>query len=146
MNFVDTKPNLTDADIDELESTLGFAFPLDLRQHYLVHNGGQPVPRFFVKGDEMFAIEEFLPIKFGMRGERFEDAYRDIVVGNDLFPKKLIPFANDAGGDYFCYSLREGEEGAIVFYQSEYFYDPAKSVIFLSGSFDDFLKSLVKED
>jgi len=141
--FVGAKPRVSDADIDAIEEALGFVLPDDLRQHYLTHNGGQPTARFFRKNDEIFAIEEFLPIKFGMRGERLEDAYEDIVVGNDLFPQGLIPFANDAGGDYFCYSLRNGEEGAIVFYQSEYFDDPERSVVFLSKSFQDFLSALV---
>lgn len=145
MKFIDTKPSLTNADINEFETTLGFALPSDLREHYLAYNGGQPVPRFFPKGDEVFAVEEFLPIKFGIRRERFEDAYQDIVVGNDLFPSKLIPFANDAGGDYFCYSLRDRAEGSVVFYQSEYYDDPSRCVVTLSRSLNEFLASLVDE-
>lgn len=146
MTFVDTAPAVSDAELDELEATLGFPLPPDLRQHFLRFNGGRPVPNLFKKGDEYFPVNEFLPVKYGMRGTRFEDTYFDLVQGNDLFPNGLIPIASDAGGDYFCYSINPRNNGAICFYQSDYYDDPARSVVDLADSLESFLGSLVSDE
>lgn len=145
MKFVDTKPPVSDVDLDGVEIALGFPLPEDLRKHYLHFNGGRPVPNLFRKSGEVFSVQEFLPIKYGMHGERFEDTYKELVVGNDFFPGELIPIASDAGGDYFCYSMRDGEKGAILFYQSDYYDDPARAIVPLCESLKEFLDSLVSD-
>jgi cell wall assembly regulator SMI1 len=146
MKILDAKSSLSDADISTVETALGFTFPADLRHHYLVANGGRPVPNLFQKGDEYFSVHEFLPILHGLVGARFEDTYRDLVVDNDLFPTNLIPFAIDAGGDYFCYSLRPEAAGQIFFYQSDYYDDPVRAVVYLSPDLGTFFNSLVSDD
>lgn len=145
VKIIDAAPSVSDAQLNELETQLGFLFPDDLRQHYLRFNGGRPVPNLFPKGDEYFSVNEFLPIKHGMRGTRFEDTYADLVQGNDLFPKNLIPIASDSGGDYFCYSVEPGKIGAICFYQSDYYDDPLRAVIYLADNLEIFLNSLVSD-
>lgn len=145
IKIIDPAPSISNAELDELEAHFGFSLPEDLRQHYLHFNGGRPVPNLFRKDDEYFSINEFLPIKYGMRGVRFEDTYADLVQDNDLFPKSLIPIASDSGGDYFCYSLKSGEVGAICFYQSDYYDDPSRAIVYLAKSLKFFLSSLVSD-
>lgn len=43
-------------------------------------NGGRPVPNLLQKDDDYFAVNEFLPIKYGTPGARFEDTCVDLVV------------------------------------------------------------------
>jgi cell wall assembly regulator SMI1 len=143
--FIDTAPPISDGELDEVEASLGFSLPKDLRLHYLRFNGGRPVPCLFQKDDEYFPINEFLPIRYGMRGARFEDTYADLVQGNALFPANLIPIASDSGGDFFCYSLRPGKIGAIFFYQSDYYDDPSRAIVYLASNLEDFLNSLVSD-
>ena len=48
--FEDTAPPLSELDIERVERRLGVRLPQDLREHYLLHNGGTPRPEFFVSG------------------------------------------------------------------------------------------------
>jgi cell wall assembly regulator SMI1 len=146
MKILDTKPSVSDADISRVEMALAFSFPEDLKKHYLRANGGRPVPNLLPKGDEHFAVHEFLPILHGIVGARFEDTYRDLVLDSKFFPKNLVPFAIDAGGDYFCYSLEPRTFGQIFFYHSDYYDDLSRAVVFLSLDFGTFLNSLVSDD
>ena len=143
MNFINTKPAITAADFDGVDRELGFPLPDDLRAHYLRFNGGHPVPNVFSKGGDLFAIQEFLPIKYGKRGDCLEDTYKTIVIGNEHFPSNMIPIAYDAAGDYFCYSTDPSDFGKIYFFQSEYFDDPKRALVFLTNDFPTFLASLV---
>lgn len=145
-NIINLAPPITEMDLAEIENRLGLVLPEDLRQHYLRFNGGHPLQNLFPKAGEYFSISEFLPIKYGTRGARLEDAYVDIVQGNDQFPSDLIPIANDAGGDFFCYCLAPDNLGAISFYQSDYYDDPSRAVVHLAKDLKGFLNSLVAED
>lgn len=146
VKIIDLAPSIDNAELDEIEAQLGFSFPEDLRQHYLHFNGGRPVPNLFLRNDEYFSVAEFLPIKYGDRGARFEDTYSMLVQGNNLFPKSMIPIASDSGGDFFCYSLKPEETGSIYFYQSDYYDDPSRAIVHLADSLEHFLNSLVLEE
>lgn len=146
VKIIDDAPVISNSELDELENRLGFKFPDDLRQHYLRFNGGRPRPNLFLKDGEYFHVNEFLPIKYGAPGARFEDTYKDIVQGNELFPKNLIPIASDSAGDYFCYSLENGKFGAICFYQSDYYDDPLRAVVYLADNLEIFINSLVSDE
>ncbi|MGC5808096.1 SMI1/KNR4 family protein [Ralstonia pseudosolanacearum] len=142
---MDRKPNVEKVDLDVLESRFGFSFPDDLREFYLRGNGGRPMPNLFPKEGEYFSVHEFLPIKHGMRGALFEDTYADLISEGGFFPKMAIPFAIDAGGDYFYYSLEPGKFGEICFYQSDYVNDPSRAIVHLAPSLREFLDGLVVE-
>ena len=146
VKIIDDAPVISNAELDELENRLGFKFPEDLRRHYLRSNGGRPVPNLFLKDDEYFTVNEFLPIKYGAPGTRFEDTYRDLVQGTELFPKNLLPIASDSAGDYFCYSLEQRKFGAICFYQSDYYDDPLRAVVYLAISLETFISSLISDE
>lgn len=145
LKILDRKPNIEKSDMDDLEGRFGFSFPDDLRDFYLRGNGGRPVPNLFPREGEYFAVHEFLPIKHGMRGALFEDTYADLISESSFFPKASIPFAIDAGGDYFYYNLEPGNVGEICFFQSDYFNDPSRAVVHLARSLAEFLDGLVAE-
>ncbi len=140
--FARTFPNLSSEDFRKLEGTMGMALPEDLRRHYESFNGGTPKKNTFIADDE-YRIKEFLPILYGAKGACLEDAYVDLVLNNKSFPKDVIPFASDGGGDYFCYCLSAERRGEVFFYQSDYYDDPARAVVWLAPTFNAFMKALV---
>lgn len=142
MKFLDTKPTPTARDFDAVAELLGFPLPQDLREHYSRFNGGHPVPSLFPKDGELYQVHDFFPIKYG---HSLEEAYRNVVVGNNLFPSYLIPIACDPGGDLFCYSVKPTQAGAIYIHQSDYYDDPERAVVFLSKDLASFLDALIAE-
>lgn len=47
--FEETASPLSELDIKRVENRLGIRLPQDLKEHYLLYNGGRPRPQFFVK-------------------------------------------------------------------------------------------------
>lgn len=142
MKFLNTKPTPSAEDFGAVADLLGFALPEDLREHYSRFNGGHPVPSLFPKGGELYEVHDFFPIG---HGHSLEEAYRNVVVGNERFPSHLIPIASDPGGDLYCYSVNPTEMGAIYLYQSDYYDDPGRALVFLSKDLSSFLAGLVKD-
>jgi cell wall assembly regulator SMI1 len=146
VKFEETERPLTEKDLDDVEKYIGTKLPIDLRNHYLAHNGGHPTPSFFQGDDDLYDIYFFLPMKTGNKNIGFEEKYRDLALANPYFPKGYIPFATDEFGDYFLYDIRPGHFGEIAFNQSDYFGDERRFVVKLSDSFAKFIESLVDED
>ncbi len=99
--FERTAPPLSELDIERVERRLGVRLPQDLREHYLLHNGGTPRPRFFVKDGEAYGIHEFFSMNTGDKGASFEKIYEILVHQTPEFPRRYIPFASEGTGDIF---------------------------------------------
>jgi hypothetical protein len=140
--FTRTLQTLSERDFKEVEESLGFRFPADVRRHYAQANGGRPKKNVFRKGDESFRVLAFLPIKYGEPGDTLEDTYRRIMGANPFFPVYLVPVAVDDGGDFYCFSRRDEDYGKIYCYRNEYFDEPKDAVIYLAPNLDNFLNSL----
>lgn len=145
VKFEDTERPLNESDLNDVERSIGTKLPIDLRKHYILHNGGRPVPRYFPCGGDLFGIHEFLSMMTRDKNTGFEETYRDLVLSNPYFPAGYIPFAVDEAGDYFLYSIRPGHFGEIWFNQSDYFGDESRFVVKLSDSLSKFIASLVDE-
>ena len=141
-HIVDLESPVNNADLIAIERRFGFSFPDTVRMHYLAFNGGRPVKNLFQKDGEYFQIQEFLPIKHGRAGCRFEDAYQDLVIDTPEFPKYLMPIAVDPGGDYYCVSMRPRDVECIYCHVHEYFDDPDRAVIYLARSINEFLNGM----
>ncbi len=144
--ILDTERSLSGTDVREIELTFDMSLPTSVRSHYLAFNGGRPSRNLFKKNGEYFQIHEFLPMKYGRKGCRFEDTYRDLVIGTPQFPKHLVPFAIDPGGDYYCVSVRSNEVGFVYCYMHDYFDDPARSLVFMAPSITEFVNGMVDEE
>jgi hypothetical protein len=136
---------LSELDIMRVERRLGVRLPQDIKEHYLMHNGGQPRPRFFVKDGEAYEVRKFLPMNRGDKGSSFENTYVMMVDQTPEFPRGYIPFAYDEGGDYFLYSVKSDSFGNIMFNESEYFGDDDRFVVFLAPTLGEFISSLTVE-
>ena len=65
----------------------------------------------------------------------------------EFFPKGLIAFAEDGGGNLICFDYRKGKDNAnppIVFWNHEA--DIGKDISFIADSFDEFLSMLKSEE
>ena len=139
-----SKQGLSANDLDEIQEQLNFRFPESMRQFYLSHNGGVPHPNCFQLDDDYWQVNEFLPIKFGRKGSLFEDTYNRLVTeGQDFFPRDLVPFAVDPGGDVFCFRISSGDVGAIYCWVAENHATPETATVRLAESFESFLEQLV---
>jgi cell wall assembly regulator SMI1 len=143
--FERTAPPLSELDIERVERRLGVRLPQDLREHYLLHNGGTPRPRFFVKDGEAYDVVCFHSMNPGDKESSFERIYEILVDLTPEFPRGYIPFADSSGGDLFIYSVNPESFGNIMFYQHEYFEDDDRYVVFLAPTFREFIDSLTEE-
>jgi cell wall assembly regulator SMI1 len=143
--FEETASPLSEVDIKRVERRLGIRLPQDLKEHYLLHNGGRPRPRFFVKDGEAYDVDKFLSMNTGARGSSFERTYTILVVQTPEFPRGYIPFASDEGGDHFMYSVKPDSFGNIMFNQHEDYGDDDRYVVFLAPTLREFINSLSEE-
>jgi len=142
--FLRTLQPLVVADFKDVQQSLGFALPAEIRNHYTHMNGGRPKNNIFRKGDETFRVLAFLPIKYGEPGDTLEETYRRVRSANPFFPEYLVPIAVDDGGDFYCFSRRDEDHGAIYYYRNDYFDEPQRAIVYLAPSLDSFLSSLGK--
>lgn len=143
--FERTAPPLSELDIERVERRLGVRLPQDLKEHYLLHNGGRPRPRFFIKDGEAYDVDCFYPMNTGAKEPSFEETFVMMVDQTPEFPRGFIPFADSSFGDMFIYSVRPESFGNIMFNQHEYFGDDDRYVVFLAPTLREFINSLSEE-
>lgn len=144
IEFLNEKESLVPADIDAVEAELGFRFPEQFRNHYLAHNGGMPMPNCLKRNGEYWSVNEIYSIKYGKKGGSLERCYNMVVVGGeDYFPRGLVPFAQDGGGDLYCFRVDGPREGSICCWQHEYPDHPERATVDLADDLDSFLAALV---
>lgn len=147
--FEKTASPLSELDIRRVERRLGIHLPQDLREHYLLHNGGSPRPGFFHKDGDAYGVGEFLTMNTenpGNKASSFEWTYVLLVDQTPEFPRGYIPFADDdTGGDLFLYSVKPDNFGSIMFYQHDC-YEDDRRVLFLARSLKEFINSLAALD
>lgn len=142
-----TKDNILETDLQELEKRFNFKFPSSIRDHYLLYNGGYPEKSLYVGNDSKdYVVDYFIPVK----NEKGQSLFSILPLLNDekIKPKWLIPFADEEGGNLFCFSISEKDNGAIYYYNHEFEYgeNPENHIMYLSESLPDFINSLVEYD
>lgn len=143
--MINTKKKLTLEDISGFEKKYKFLMPNEVKQHYLLYNGGYPEKPKYIKDGREYVINYFFSICCG-EGLALEKTMR-LLDDEKIFPKWLVPFANDEGGNFFCYSIKTGEEGKIYYYNHEFEYgeNPEKHIRVLSKSLKSFMNELQEE-
>jgi hypothetical protein len=142
--FERTASPLSELDIKRVENRLGIRLPQDLKEHYLLHNGGRPRPRFFVKDGEAYDVDCFYSMNTGAKGSSFERTYVMMVDQTPEFPRGYIPFADTTGAGFFMYSVNPESFGSIMFNQPEYYGDDERYVLFLAPTLRAFIESLTE--
>lgn len=125
------------SDLDACETILKRKLPSDFRQHYLKYNGGIPEDNLFPGNDEWEPLEVtgFFPIRHKKSAADPQSSllieHYHLMCAKDVIPDRMLPFAYDPGGNFFCLDM---EEGSVYFYATDAF-DPTLSVA------DNFLKA-----
>lgn len=120
LEFYDCEKNITEQEIQIIETKLETVFPEDFKKHYLTWNGGKPNKSLFLNEntyDVEIEIRDFIPMKFHqdfgddpdftLEG-RTQNEWKDLRI-----PNYLIPYAFDWGGNYICIHK---DNGTIFFY------------------------------
>lgn len=99
--------------IEKVERNLGVIFPKSYK-HYISNNNGGHIEGTYI--DES-GIKEIISFRFLILEEQILE-YCNIL--NGCTPKDIIPFATDAGGNYYCFDYKENQnEPKIVFLDHE---------------------------
>lgn len=121
---------LAPARLVAFEETLGASLPEPYRAHMLDHNGG------YVRGARQLNImHHVFGIHNGPDWARFPDRAR---IYDGLVPQRLLPIADDPGGNLICISLSGSDRGAICFWDHERASDPIGGVTMLAPDFAAF--------
>lgn len=106
--FSNCEAAVTAADLDHVESVVGRKLPAAFRDHYLQYNGGMPERTYWVdeaSGYEPSEVAAFKPIAHAEH--TLLSTYR-LMLKKQVLPARLLPFANDWGGNFFCLDLDTG--------------------------------------
>ena len=102
---------LTPAKLNAFEKSLGSTLPEPYRTHLLNHNGG------YVDGAKRLGnLHHVYGIHDGPGWARFHD--RSQMYGG-LVPERLLPIADDPGGNLICIVLSGPDRGALCFWDHE---------------------------
>jgi hypothetical protein len=140
-----TKENILEADLQVLEKIFNFIFPASFKNHYLLYNGGYPEKGLHVGNDyNEYVVDYFIPVK----NENGRSLFSILPLLNDekIKPSWLIPFADEEGGNLFCFSISEKDNGAIYYYNHEFEYgdNPENHIVYLAQSLPNFINNLVE--
>ena len=144
--FTETSPSVADSDLDGVEAAIGYSLPHALRRFLLEHNGGRAALNCFKsKTGSEFEINRFLGVKFraSPKEPTLEEVVDAMTVQKAGLPRNLIPFAEDAGGNYYCIDrLKE----RVVFCDHEHLADVPFVPTDVAESFETFISQLMSQD
>lgn len=119
-NFNNTERQISNNDLMIIEAMYKFTFPKDIREHYLTYNGGEPEKYVLRNGEDEYIVNGFIPIKYNLaKGATNLEFVLEILRKDNILPEWLIPFADDSGGNFYCFSIRKSDEGSIYYWSHE---------------------------
>ena len=120
LEFEKIGQNISLNEIKEFEEEVKIDLPQEVKEFYLLHNGGVPKQYIYRREDDIYVINHFMPIK----NEIYEDLTIEQVyvemIEDEIFPEKYLPFALEESGGYFLISLIREEYGYVYYWNSEY--------------------------
>ena len=135
-------------DLDRIEQKFHVKIPADVREHCLAYNGGYPEkPIFTDENGNEYSVDLFIPVRDGKK-RPMEKTLELLRADDGVIPEWLIPFAEEDGGNLFCFSVRESDLGAIYYYDHEFEYgeDPEEHITYLAESITAFINALTENE
>lgn len=136
------RPNacIEEKDLQDLEQEYNFKFPEDIKQFYLKYNGGRLEKDSYVVQDDTFIFQEFYSIKIGYStlNDKLDSNYAD-----DWWPKELIPFGYDGGGNSYCFHINNGK--IYYIYEDDCDDDGNVPIEYVAPDFLSFINNMVEE-
>jgi hypothetical protein len=130
----------------EVERRLGINFPASFTDCVKKYNSGCPVPNDFdfiypgMSSETLGCIASLL--SFDLHNQ--ENILELNLNPPEFFPKGLIAFGGDGGGDLLCFDYRNitlGQEPTVVYWSHDAFFED-EAVIPLAANFEEFLNML----
>lgn len=155
VRFSQTEAQISLAQINEVEFSVGLNFPNDYKEHLLKYNGGKCIPNvfsFYENGKvTQSGIDWFLAIYDG-EYDNLKDYIITYKVEEKRMPSHLLPIAHDPGGNLICISCGGDDEGCVYFWDHENEVDYTESddsdysnLYLIAGSFNEFISGLQKD-
>lgn len=143
--IVDNGPELSEADVLDLERLLGAALPGEYRRFLSRFNGGIPTPDI-VDVPEYPDSPTDVQVFFGVRRPVETSCLGwNLTTFAGRLGEDILPIATDSGGNLFCLSLRTEDRGAVLYCDLESTFgdmdaDPKSYLV--ASSFGSFLRGL----
>jgi hypothetical protein len=134
------------ADPKQLEKTqkkIGVVFPKEYIEIVLICDGGIPENcSFKVMQNHSVIFSTGLGALLKINKDKFS-VLNEYLDPPEFFPKGLVAFGENGGGDYICFDYREGKhllDPPIVYWDHEG--DDGEDVYFIANNFKEFLEKL----
>lgn len=122
------KPLVDKNSVDKFEEKYDLSLPEDFKKCVIENNGGRPRPNSIETEDgNEFDVKALL----SYNEDDKENIYKIIDYFISVFLGKLIPFASDSAGNYYCFKNKK-----VVLWTQD------NDIIFVCNSFSDFTKKL----
>ncbi len=146
ISFTHAAAGLLPSDLDHVEQQFAFCFPQAVREHYLGHNGGCPDKNRFSNERGTYTVDSFIPVKSSALPTvpTLEIILERLKTVDGATPWQLVPFADDPCGNFYCFSVRQEDFGAIYWFEAEGY--GKHRTEFLARSLGDFLANLKCKD
>ena len=104
-------------------------------------------PIFTDENGNEYSVDLFIPVRDGKK-RPMEKTLELLRADDGVIPEWLIPFAEEDGGNLFCFSVRESDLGAIYYYDHEFEYgeDPEEHITWLAESITAFIDALTENE
>ncbi|MFC4620420.1 SMI1/KNR4 family protein [Camelliibacillus cellulosilyticus] len=135
------KFKLKESDIKRIEVNWGIEFPNDFKEVVVKYHGCRPEQDVFRMNDKEETFNFLLSFSKEDEYNYILSTYEGV---KDRLIDKVYPFANDPGGNLFCFDYRKSDMNPqIVFWDHEVaFEDPEKAITYLCDSFTELLLNL----
>lgn len=127
-------------EINKVEDILGVKFPEDFIQCAIINHGAMPTLNTFdFEGYKGASVGELL--SFNSSSSIYVlNIFNDI---RDRLSDRVIPIANDPGGNFICFDYRKKFVPTVVYWDHERaFENPNQSVTYICETFTEFLNKL----
>ncbi|GIK67151.1 MAG: SMI1/KNR4 family protein [Chloroflexota bacterium] len=148
----ESRPPITDADIQAVEQQLNIKFPDDYRRFLLAHNGGRPEPEIFLIPDHPIPNQSSILNWFYSidPSDYYYNILKMVKVFADRMPPEFIPIGCDPGGNQICLVVAGEDKGMIFFWDHEQEMDEGEpptydNLFFIADSIDDLLNNRLSE-
>lgn len=137
---------ISEEDLIKIEKEYDFKFPNDLREFYLIYNGGMPERNeVYLELEDWNATTKFhgfYAIK--KNGQCPLEKILKTNYHEEWWIRWLIPFGYDEGGEDFCFSIRESDYGSIYYVSSDCIDEdnPEETLILVADSFKKFINKM----
>jgi hypothetical protein len=132
-----------------LEEKMGVVFPKIYKETIKECDGGYPLRNTFkyLRADSNKVREDCIGAFSRVNDCEYINILERYLNPPEFFPKDLIAFGENGGGDFICFDYRQGKDNPnppIVFWNHEA--EEGKDVSFIAKNFEEFIDMLYEDE